>query len=56
MSTEVKDVDRTGQAYDDKIAPDEAVPANSILRGTDNDLVLAAGVAWLKQQPACAGQ
>ena len=53
--TEAMDTDRTGQTYDAPIAPDVAVPTNRFRQGTDKDPVLQAGVAWLQQQPACAG-
>jgi carboxyl-terminal processing protease len=47
--------DRTGRTYDAPIPPDVAVGANRFRQGTDKDPVLQAGVAWLRQQPACAG-
>jgi carboxyl-terminal processing protease len=53
--TMVMDVDRTGHAYDAPIPPDVAVPTNRFRQGTDKDPVVQAGVAWLRQQPACAG-
>ena len=53
--TQARYADRTGQTYDDKIPPDVSARTNPFWRGTDDDEVLAAGVAWLKQQPACAG-
>ena len=52
--TEFRDVDRTGQAYDGPIPPDVPVTSSRPLRGTDKDVVMEAGVAWLTQQPACA--
>jgi C-terminal processing protease CtpA/Prc len=54
--TEAMDADRTGHVYDGKIAPDQTATANAFWRGKDQDSVLQAGVAWLKQQPACAGR
>jgi carboxyl-terminal processing protease len=53
--TEGMATDRTGHAYDAPMPPDVAVGANRFRQGTDKDPVLQAGVAWLRQQPACAG-
>lgn len=51
--TEFMDVDRTGQAYDAPIPPDVPVTSSRPLRGTDKDVVMEAGAAWLAEQPAC---
>jgi carboxyl-terminal processing protease len=53
--TVVMDADRTGQTYDAPIAPDVPTLNNFGDRGTDADPALRTAVAWLKQQPACAG-
>lgn len=45
--------DRTGQAYDDRIAPDEEVPISWTELGTERDPVLEAAGAWLRAEPAC---
>jgi C-terminal processing protease CtpA/Prc len=51
------DADRTGKVYgyNERIQPDQFVASGSPdQQGTDADPVLAAGVKWLREQPACA--
>jgi C-terminal processing protease CtpA/Prc len=61
LLTEVRDADRTGRTYEDTIAPDEPVavegdPPEWQLRDPERDPVLRAALAWLRDQPDCAGQ
>jgi C-terminal processing protease CtpA/Prc len=47
------DADRTGQTYDQAIAPDQPVKADWTLLDTQDDPVIKAAVAWLHTQ-GCA--
>jgi carboxyl-terminal processing protease len=47
-------MDRTGQIYDDAIAPDEVVSTDWTLFGTERDPVILAAQDWLLSQPDCA--
>lgn len=47
-------MDRTGQVYAGPIAPDEVVPIDWTLFGTEQDPVITAALAWLQAQPECA--
>jgi carboxyl-terminal processing protease len=47
------DIDRTGQAYDGPVPPDETVPIDWKKVGTADDPVLGAAIRWLSAQGSC---
>jgi carboxyl-terminal processing protease len=47
------DIDRTGQAYDGPVPPDEVVPIDWKQVGTADDPVLGAAIRWLSAQGSC---
>lgn len=47
-------MDRTGRVYDGPIAPDEFVPIDWTLFGSDREPVILAARDWLLSQPDCA--
>jgi carboxyl-terminal processing protease len=47
------DIDRTGQAYDGPVAPDETVAIDWNRVGTADDPVLGAAIRWLSAQGSC---
>ena len=61
LLTVARMADRTGQAYEDRIVPDQPVavegdPAEWQMRDPERDPVLRAALAWLRDQPDCAGR
>lgn len=49
-------MDRMGHIYEGPIAPDEVVPTDWTLFGSDQDSVILAARDWLYGQPACASR
>jgi C-terminal processing protease CtpA/Prc len=47
-------LDRTGHIYDGPIAPDEVVPTDWTLFGSEHDPVIVTARDWLLNQPDCA--
>ena len=47
------DVDRTGTAYENPIAPDLKIASDWAKVGTDADPILNGALAWLAEQPSC---
>jgi hypothetical protein len=47
-------MDRTGRMYDGPILPDEVVPIEWALFGSNRDPVILAARDWLLNQPDCA--
>jgi C-terminal processing protease CtpA/Prc len=52
--TTAAEADRLGRVYDDRIAPDDAVPLDWTKLDTAGDPVIAAALAWLRARPACS--
>jgi carboxyl-terminal processing protease len=52
LSAEVY-ADRTGQTYDDRIAPDEPVTTQWGDFGSERDAVIQSAAQWLRDHPAC---
>jgi hypothetical protein len=46
-------MDRTGQVYEGAITPDEFVPTDWMLFGTEYDPVILAATDWLLEQSGC---
>lgn len=47
-------MDRAGHIYDGPITPDEVVPTEWALLGSDRDPIISAARDWLLNQPRCA--
>jgi carboxyl-terminal processing protease len=52
--TTAQESDRTGQVYEGRIPPDQDVDIDWTRIASDDDPVLRAATAWLRQQPQCA--
>lgn len=46
--------DRTGEAFDSRIPPDEIVSGGSVPRSPEFDPVVTSAVDWLRAHPACS--